>query len=153
MIKLAIQNHKNLNLDLREMTRNTPSYMVDTLNSFREEYEDASITLIMGYDAFLSLPQWHEWEQIIELTNLLVMHRHGFTHQPIPKAIKMLLEIHQSTRKSKLLTSRSGVVILFDAGHYDISSSYIREELKQIDMKHMIPKEIYEYIKALGLYQ
>lgn len=64
MILRAINRYKqNFKLDLREIERTTPSYMVETLESFRAESPEASITLIIGYDAFISLSQWHQWQK------------------------------------------------------------------------------------------
>lgn len=154
MIQLAIQNHKNFILDTREINRDTPSYMVETLESFRKENEEASITLVMGYDALISLPKWHEWKKIIQLANLLVINRHEFAQHPIPDEINLLLKKHQSERKSQLLTNKAGVIILWDAGNYKISSTSIREEIKQKkNMEQMIPNDVYEYIKEWQLYQ
>ena len=56
MLQLAIKKYNEFNLDLREIKRDTPSYMVDTLESFRTEYTNDSITLDYGYDAFLITP-------------------------------------------------------------------------------------------------
>lgn len=154
MLQLAIKNFKNFSLDLREVNRDTPSYMVETLKSFRDENEDASISLIIGYDAFLSLHHWHQWENIIELANLLVINRNNYAHLAIPEAVELLLKQHQCVRKSQLLTSRSGTIILFDAGNYEISSTDIREELKlKKNVEDKLPKAVYEYIKQSGLYQ
>lgn len=154
MLKLAIGNRQNFKIDLREIERDTPSYMVETLESFRAEYPQAAITLILGYDAFLSLPYWYQWEKIINLANLLIINRAEFAKQPVPEVIKKFLEQYQTKNKTALLTTRSGTVFLFDAGHFEISSSTIREEIKKgAEVKNKLPKQVYEYIKAQGLYQ
>lgn len=154
MIELAINVYPGFKLDLREIERDSPSYMVETLQSFREEFQDASITLIMGYDAFISLPSWHQWEKLITLANLLVINRDEFILHSMPIIIQKFLEQHQSTEKSELLNNKSGVVLRFDAGHYDISSTMIRKEIKQKkDVRSKIPIKVYQYIKDEGLYQ
>jgi len=154
MIKLAIKNFKDFKLDLREINRNSPSYMVETLSSFRVEYPEDSITLILGYDAFLSLPHWHQWEKIITLANILVINRTEFSKQPTPEIIQKLLHQYQSNSKTSLLTSKAGTIFIFDAGDYQISSSSIREQIKiNNNIKNKLPNEVYEYIKNQGLYQ
>ncbi|MGM9453665.1 nicotinate-nucleotide adenylyltransferase [Legionella bozemanae] len=154
MLKLAIKEIPDFKLDLREIERDTPSYMVETLESFRLEYPKSSITLIIGYDAFLSLPRWYQWEKIITLANLLVINRNEFSRQAVPKTTQEFLEKYQTKSKAELLNTQAGRVFLFDAGNYDISSTSIREEIeKGADVKNKLPHTVYEYIKDQGLYQ
>ncbi|MDR3503626.1 MAG: nicotinate-nucleotide adenylyltransferase [Legionella sp.] len=154
MIELAIKSYPHFKLDLREIERNTPSYMVETLQSFRNEYPDASITLIIGYDAFISLPKWYQWEKLITLANIVVIHRNEFVPHQIPEVIQQFLMDYPCKDKTVLLNSKSGAVFMFDAGHYEISSTMIRKEIKNgKDVEFQIPQEVYQYIKNEGLYQ
>ncbi|KTD59869.1 nicotinate-nucleotide adenylyltransferase NadD [Legionella sainthelensi] len=155
MILRAINRYKeNFKLDLREIERNTPSYMVETLESFRAEYPEASITLIIGYDAFLSLSQWYEWQKIITLAHLMVINRSEFSKQPIPEIMQEFLKKYQSENKMELLNTQAGSVFLFNAGDHEISSTSLREAIKKgADVKNKLPYSVYEYIKHQGLYQ
>jgi nicotinate-nucleotide adenylyltransferase len=154
MIQLAIKDKHHFKLDVREIQRDTPSYMVETLQSFRAEYPQASITLILGYDAFLSLPKWYQWEKIIFLSHLLVINRDEFTKQPVLKIMQEFLKEHQTKNKIDLLTTQSGTAFLFNAGNYDISSTSIREEIqKGNNVKNKLPRLVYEFIMTQLLYQ
>ncbi|KTC81775.1 nicotinate-nucleotide adenylyltransferase [Legionella cincinnatiensis] len=155
MILRAIKRYKqNFKLDLREIERTTPSYMVETLESFRAEFPEASITLIIGYDAFLSLYQWHQWQKIITLAHLMVINRSEFTTQPIPEIMQQFLKKYQNENKQELLNTQSGSVFLFDAGNFEISSTSLRKEIKKgVNVKNKLPYSVYEYIKHQGLYQ
>lgn len=149
MIELAIQEHQEFKLDRREIERASPSYMIETLESFRLEYPDASITLIIGYDAFISLPQWHQWEQLITLANIIVINRNEFEGQKIPAVLKDFLHNYQSKKRNTILNKKAGTVFLFDAGYYKISSTEIRNRLKQKqDVLQLLPHSVYEYIKT-----
>lgn len=130
MLQLAIKDSPLFQIDLREINRETPSYMVDTLDSFRKEFPNASISLILGYDAFLSLPKWHEWEKIISLSHLFVINRAAFSSCIIPESIIKLLQLHKNTDINELKTHSSGFIYEFDAGSYDLSSTALRAELK-----------------------
>lgn len=154
MLQLAIKSYPDFKIDLREIERDSPSYMVETLESFRTENENASISLILGYDAFLSLPQWHHWEKIIKLANLLVINRMQFSNDPVPESIKKLLKTNKTEIKADLLVKNAGVIYLFNAGNYEISSTNIREELiKNKNIESKLPKEVFNYIKQQELYQ
>lgn len=154
MLELALEEYKEFSLDLREINRDSPSYMVETLESLREENKDASITLIVGYDAFLLLPKWYQWEQILELANLLVINRETFSSKSLPQPLKKVFEHHATLDKNRLLNNYAGAIYTFDAGAYPISSTKIRSALKNdIDIRSQLPSCVYEYIKQKGLYQ
>ncbi|KGP63479.1 nicotinate-nucleotide adenylyltransferase [Legionella norrlandica] len=154
MLTLAIKPYPDFKLDTRELDRDTPSYMVHTLESYRAEYNDSSITLIIGYDSLLTLPQWHQWKKIITLANLLVITREEFSKHPLPSLVQIFLKQYRNDDKSALFNHQAGVIYLFDAGRYDISSSRIREKFKQHkDPKNDLPKSVYYYIKKQELYQ
>lgn len=155
MLELVLKHYPEFKIDLREINRDSPSYMVDTLNSFRSEYPDASITLIVGYDTFLSLPKWYQWEKITKLANLLVINRNQFANTPIPIELKKLTEVaQQCTSKELLVTHHAGMVCFFNAGSFQISSTDIRKKLKNNqEIEDTVPKEIQEYINQWTLYR
>lgn len=154
MLELAIKDQSDFALDLREIRRDTPSYMVDTLKSFRTDYPEDSITLIVGYDAFLSLPTWHQWNKLIELANLLVINRKPFAKNTVPTALQRMLVQHRTTAINELLHHKTGIIYMFDAGNFDISSTCVREELKHVQAAAKgLPERVNEYIKKWKLYQ
>lgn len=152
MLELAITQYKQFEMDLREINRETPSYMIDTLESIRKENINASITLILGYDAFLSLTQWHCWEQLITVGNLLIINR-ALSNAELPITLQQLLNKHLTQNKEELLNQKMGVIYQFDAGAYPISSTKIRTALKnKMDVSQTISQEVYQYIKKYSLY-
>src|SRR6185369_8670972 len=70
MVKAAIGQQPGFNVDDREMRRAGPSYSVDTLAELRAELPDRSLCLIVGMDAFLGLPTWHQWQNILTFSHL-----------------------------------------------------------------------------------
>jgi len=153
MLELALSPYNQFKVDLREIQRTLPSYMVDTLKSFRVENPDACISLIIGYDAFLSLPKWHQWQDILKLSNLLVINRPGFKVTP-SQEINELLITHQVNTVKRLKSSKAGVIYLFDAGHYDVSSTTIRGQLQhQLSVDIEVPQTVKEYIMRWKLYR
>lgn len=154
MLQLAINHLQNTRIDLREIERDTPSYMVETLTSLRAEHKSAAITLIIGYDAFLSLPQWHQWSKLIDLANLVVIDRPLPSHVPLPAPLQAILQKHQVNKPQQCLQQKAGAIYLYNAGHYDISSTEIRACLqRKQDVGRLVPKEVIDYIKNSKLYQ
>jgi len=53
--------------------RDSPSYSIDTLTSFRAELPDTKLLFCMGMDAFSNFTEWHRWESILEIAHLVVV--------------------------------------------------------------------------------
>ena len=78
MVQLAVAGQPGFLVDDREVRKAGPSYSVETLAELRHEYPDRSLCLIVGMDAFLSLPKWHQWQELLQLAHLVVAHRPGW---------------------------------------------------------------------------
>lgn len=155
MLQLALQAYPQFTIDLREINRATPSYMVDTLQSFRADYGPSiSLILILGLDTFLQLPAWHTWQKIIQLANILVLPRLLQEQQTLSDELKNLILNCETKDKSEFLTQPHGKIYYFNSEHYyDVSSTQIRHAIahgENIDDK--IPTCVHEYIKLNGLY-
>ena len=55
LLRLAVEDEPALHIDTRELGRDGPSYMVDTLKSLRAEIGEESLCLALGLDALLGL--------------------------------------------------------------------------------------------------
>lgn len=79
MVQLAIASESRFMVDAREIQRGGPSYMVETLESLRQELgEQQSLGLIVGLDAFAALDSWYRWQDLIDLAHLIIMTRPGW---------------------------------------------------------------------------
>jgi nicotinate-nucleotide adenylyltransferase len=78
MVRAAIEGEPRFIVDDRELRREGPSYSVDTLLDLRAEHPHRSLCLMVGMDAFLGLPQWHQWRRILQLAHIVVAHRPGW---------------------------------------------------------------------------
>jgi len=78
MTRLAVNGQPGFVVDDRELTRDGPSYTVDTLASLREEVgADSPLCLLIGGDAFAGFLDWHRPRAILGLAHLVVMQRPG----------------------------------------------------------------------------
>ena len=154
MLKLALEDLPGYEIDTREITRNTPSFMVETLESFRQEVENTTtITLLMGIDVFVQLPQWHCWHKILKLCNLLVIQRAQVNEKNLSETLKNLLLTHEVNTKNTFLDPPCGKIYRYDAGQYPISSSWLRHEIQTgANVSSYMPAKIYTYVKDQDLY-
>lgn len=78
MLHLAIDGIPGLQVDLRELRRDGPSYTVDTLRGLREEVGfDQPWAILVGADSFRALDSWHRWRDLFELAHVVVAERPG----------------------------------------------------------------------------
>ncbi|KTC65867.1 nicotinate-nucleotide adenylyltransferase (plasmid) [Legionella adelaidensis] len=153
MLELLLAAYPFFEIDHREILREAPSYTVNTLESIREEVGDRSICFIMGWDAFRQLPQWHRWEKILTLCNILVMKR-GKEDKKLPKEVDLLLSEYQAFTAENFKNNCCGNIILFDAGDYPVSSTIIRERIKAgKDVNNYLTDSVAEFIKQQELYR
>lgn len=148
MVSLAIEPVPAFRLDDREIRRGGPSYMVETLQSIKDEGPDAALYLMMGQDAFLAFDTWHQWQRILSLASIVVTQRPGY---PIaaPEALKPYVQEGTLTR-----LPAEGAVGFLSVTQLDISSTKIRQALaagQRVD--YLMPQAVITYIMEHNLYQ
>jgi len=154
MLKLVLAPYPQFEIDLREMRRETPSYMADTLEDLRAELGSTyPITLMIGVDAFAGLPQWERWETLLQNSHILLVHRSGYTNTTLPEVLKKFQTHHQTHDPLALYQQPSGLIYIFNAGDYPLASTSIRQQLaaQQSCNQSLIP-EVYEYILRHKIY-
>ncbi len=152
MVRCAVEGQPGFVLDDREIARDGPSYSVDTLEALRAEYPDDSLSLIIGMDAFLGLPKWHRWDDILGLAHIVVAHRPGW-RAPDMGVLGELLESRGTLRGDDLRQSRSGKVHIHAVTQLEISSTDIRDLVAGgRDPRFLMPDAVRESIARSGCY-
>lgn len=76
MLRVVLAGQHRLQLDLRELQREGPSYTFDTLMSLRAEVgNQRPLVLLIGADAFAGLSEWHRWRELFDLAHMCVLTR------------------------------------------------------------------------------
>lgn len=125
MVKAAIEGQPGFIVDDREIRREGPSYSVDTLVTLRAEHPDRSLCLIVGMDAFLGLPKWYQWREILQLAHLVVAHRPGW-RAPSQGPLGELLVDRGTGRVDDLHEARAGCIYIHAVTQLEISSTELR---------------------------
>jgi len=146
LVQMAIADEPGFVLDDRELRRDGPSYMVDTLADLRCDFPEATLCLMLGSDAFAGFTQWHEWQAILGLCHIIVMTRPGAELASLhsqPSAITARF----SHDVRSLSNSSHGLILLQSVTPLDISSSRIRECLRQgLSVRYLLPDSILHYL-------
>ena len=152
MVRAATAGHEGFVVDQRELSREGPSYSVDTLIELRGEFPEMSIALIIGMDAFLGLPQWDRWQEILTLAHIVVAHRPGW-RAPDLGPLGELLATRGTHRVGDLHDATSGRIYVFDVTQLEISSTEIRDLVSAgRDPRFLMPDAVGEIIRRSDCY-
>jgi nicotinate-nucleotide adenylyltransferase len=152
MVEAAIREEPGFVADDREIQRPGLSYTVDTLASFRTEFGDRSLCLLLGMDAFLGLPEWHRWRDLLTLAHVVVAHRPGW-EAPTSGALGELLREKRARSAVQLTASPAGLVHVQPVTQLEISSTDLRDSLRAgRDPKFLLPDSVRRIILETECY-
>ena len=152
MVRAAVADQPGLVVDDREVRREGPSYTVLTLRELRDEAPGRPICLLLGMDAFLGLPQWHEWRSVFELAHVVVAHRPGWT-APEAGTLGELLAERGTRRVEDLHESVAGRIHVRPVTQLEISSTDLRDLIVAgQDPRYLLPDAVRALIRDTGCY-
>mgnify|MGYP000091352832 FL=1 len=153
MVELVCQQYPNLQLDDRELNKNTPSYTVESLQDINKQYPNSQVFFIIGMDSLLTFTRWYRWSDILKLCHLVVNTRPDYDLEKLKKACHQSLSPYFTDDLKALESIKSGKIVFHQNTNIDISSTQIRHELSQgkFDKNKLLVKVI-DYIKQHRLY-
>ena len=152
LVEAAIASEPDFVVDDREIRRGGVSYTIDTLKSLRADFADRPLALIMGMDAFLSLPQWKDWESFLDYVHIVVAHRPGWT-APHDGVLGALIANNAAALPGTLHESTSGSVFISEVTQLEISSSALRTSISQgVDPRFLVPPAVRSIVLELECY-
>jgi nicotinate-nucleotide adenylyltransferase len=152
LVKAAIRGEPKFVADARELERTGPSYTVDTLVSFRAEFPRRSLCLLLGMDAFLGLPKWHRWRELLTLAHIAVAHRPGW-RAPTTGVLGKLLRERRTADAAGLRRETAGRMYVHPVTQLEISSTDLRAALVAgLDPKFLMPDSVRKIILKTECY-
>lgn len=155
MIQLAIQEEPLFTIDDRELRRPTPSYTLDSLQAIRDELgAQQPLAFILGQDAFLTLPHWHQWQQLLHYSHLLVGSRPGYSSDHWPHPLQSYWAARQVMEPQRLHQAPQGYLYFASLPPSPISATLIRQRLQRNESCcQLLPASVQAYIQQQGLYR
>jgi nicotinate-nucleotide adenylyltransferase len=152
MLQLALENaDPHFRIDDRELRREGPSYMVDTLTTLRTEIPDCPLCLIVGIDAFQGIPAWHRWREIFKLAHVIVMQRPF--DASYADALERVLSQKLVQQREALHQQASGCIYFQDVSQLAISASAIRDLIRHgRSTQYLLPESVRQFIAEKALY-
>ena len=152
MVDLVCQDYPMFRCDKRELMRNKPSYTVETLQEFKQEFPHSQLYFFIGMDSLLSFTQWVQWQKILTLCHLVVTTRPGYQLSNAQVDTLQLLEQYKGNKDDALRLPFGKIVIAPEVA-FDISSTEIRHQLSnQVDTSYALTSKVSQYIKKHKIY-
>ncbi len=154
MLQAAVKDVPGFIVDKRELQRGGPSYMVDTLQSLRDELGRQPMCLILGQDAFNGIDRWHQWQRLMDLAHIVVMQRPGAV-LPSMGPVSDLLAACRTDSVAELSAASAGRVYLQSVTQLEISATQVRRLLQAggVDaVRFLVPDVVQTYIEQHKLY-
>jgi nicotinate-nucleotide adenylyltransferase len=132
MVALAVSGHPAFLASPLELSREGPSYTVDTVAALREGGE---VVLIVGSDNLPLLPEWKDAQRLLELCTVAVVGRPG---QPAAVPPGLPAERFHAVAESEV----------------PVSSSDLRARVRSgRSIRYLTPQSVAQYIDDQGLYR
>jgi nicotinate-nucleotide adenylyltransferase len=152
MVRAAVADQKGFVVDDREVRRTGVSYSVDTLTELRAEFPRRSLCLLLGMDAFLGLPHWHRWQEILSLAHVVVAHRPGWkapTQGPLGEVM-----VDRGTGSIRdLHGAPAGRIYVHAVTQLEISSTELRQLIAGGgDPRYLVPEPVRAVVRESGCY-
>lgn len=133
MVELAIGKDARFNICDIEFRMPKPSFTIDTLTYLSEKHPKREFILLMGYDGLRTFHKWKNYEQIINQYHRYIYPRSNFDLTNF--------------------TEHKNITLLKDAPQIEISSSFIRNALKNgKNIRYFLNEKVYEFLDKKGLY-
>lgn len=140
MVKLATASNPHFEVSTVDMDRPGPHYAVDMMRIFQKQYPHSEFYFLMGSDSLRDLLSWHTPQELIAITNLVVMQRPA-----IYPDLAML---------TKRLPSLLEKVYFLNAPEIEISSTVIVERLKKKrSVRYQVLDSVLSYLMEHRLYE
>jgi len=152
MVRAAIADQPGFLVDDREVRRGGVSYSVDTLTEMRAEHPQASLCLLLGMDAFLGLPGWHRWRELLDLAHIVVAHRPGW-RAPTMGPLGEIMVDHGTGSVRELHERPAGCVYVHAVTQLEISSTELRALIVAgRDPRYLVPDPVRQIILETRCY-
>lgn len=142
MTSLAIEDNPYFALSLMEIERVGNTYTYETLEALKKQNPETDYFFILGADSLFALEKWQSTQKIFDNCTILAAVREEGTKDDIELEAARLSEKYQ------------GKILLLNCGNMDISSTKIRDNVKNgRSIRYMVPEKVIAYIEEHKLYR
>lgn len=137
MLNLALVEFNDLQIDMRELNRQSPSYTMETLKHIQFDYPNEEIFLIIGQDSFNTLKTWKDYQKFNGYASVVVLPRIA-NNQSLNSDIA---NVHFAKTPVLDISSTQVRSILFDAASIG--------KINSQKLSGLLPENIIQYIQKI----
>jgi nicotinate-nucleotide adenylyltransferase len=157
MLRLAVERNPYFRVSEVEASREGVSYLVDTLEAYREHYPaDVDLYFLMGMDSFQEVATWHRYPLLFSLSHFVVITRPGYKRPGLSEVVSQDVAscFAPCQAETHCLEHTSGHRVYFqETTLLDISASRVRGWIREErSVRYLVPERVWEYIQENGLY-
>ena len=154
MVRLAIEGEPVFELSDFDLTREGPSYTIDTAAHFRELHgSDAALHWIIGADSLAELTTWHRVGALVDTCRIITAARPG-RHCSESSGTRERIDWNQlrtALSEAQIAGLKADVL---ETPVIEISSTDVRKRIRQgKSIRYLVPDRVRTYIEEHGLYR
>jgi nicotinate-nucleotide adenylyltransferase len=153
LVGLAINEREGLRASDMEMRRKGPSYTAATLRDLHQAgWRPLQLFFIIGADAFADIASWHDFPNVLDACNYVVMARPGTTVQ---EALSRTPRLRERARRpgEPAIDSSKTAIFLVEAETRPVTSTDLRQRLaKGQSIDGLVPPAVERHIRVHHLY-
>jgi nicotinate-nucleotide adenylyltransferase len=161
MARLALEDSTLFELSDIECRLPGKSYTIKTVEILNEMNPNSEFFLVLGIDAFLDIPNWRHPEELMKLTNFILISRPGLRFADLKTSPylkinrKTFLELDRKQTEHYTATLQTGnKAELLNITPIGISSTEIRNLVRRgKSLKYLLPAKVQSYIITNKLYR
>lgn len=156
MVQMAIRDNPYFEVSPVEIERGGKSYTIFTLREFMSRYDEEPVFLL-GLDAFAQLHKWYLFEEVIKLTDFIIVGRPGESRSRLEDLpwVENVKEVGYKDTVVFVKGAGEGRLSLFlDTMKLQISATEIRGLIKAGNsIRYLLPDDVLGFIRQNRLYQ
>jgi nicotinate-nucleotide adenylyltransferase len=141
MLELAIADNPHFVLSRVDADRPGPHYTVDMVKLLQEQFgPQTELFFLMGFDALMDLPNWHQPQELLRLCRVVALTRFGY-------------HIDWARLEAALPGLRERTTLL-PMPELEIASHVLQQRVREgWPIRYQVPAPVEEYIYRHGLYR
>lgn len=156
MVAMATLPYERFYASDDEVFLDGPTFTVDTVRRFRDREPDADHFFLLGSDSFSQIATWERWQELVELTHLVVLHRAHIwgdeLRHKVPDMLGLRMQVVAPFQRVEDPVERT--VYLLDHEPFPISATSVRARQRRGQpIRELVPHEVFSYIEKYGLYR
>jgi nicotinate-nucleotide adenylyltransferase len=157
MLTIATENEPKISISTLELEKGKPRYSVQTIPELKEIYSGSKLFFVIGADSWTDIRTWKQWEEVLLMTNHIVVSRPGYeiAVDHVTKAVReRIVDLRSRSFDFEHDERTDDSIYLTDAVFFDTSATEIRDDLSDgvLDRIEDVPTEVAKYIEKYDLY-